>query len=60
MDNKGVKVGLVGIYELKDHLGREQQLKDNIAKVKADGAELTRPFPNNGGQLLMDGGKYRV
>ena len=29
-----------GIYELKDHLGREQQLKDNIAKVKADGAEL--------------------
>ena len=40
MDIKGVKVGLVGIYELKDHLGREQQLKDNIAKVKADGAEL--------------------
>ena len=40
MDIKGVKVGLVGIYELNDHLGREQQLKDNIAKVKADGAEL--------------------
>lgn len=40
MDIKGIKVGLVGIYELKDHLGREQQLKDNIAKVKADGAEL--------------------
>lgn len=40
MDIKGVKVGLVGIYELKDHLGREQQLKDNIAKVKKDGAEL--------------------
>ena len=35
MDIKGIKVGLVGIYELKDHLGREQQLKDNIAKVKA-------------------------
>ena len=32
MDIKGVKVGLVGIYELNDHLGREQQLKDNIAK----------------------------
>ena len=32
MDIKGIKVGLVGIYELKDHLGREQQLKDNIAK----------------------------
>ena len=40
MDIIGVKVGLVGIYELNDHLGREQQLKDNIAKVKADGAEL--------------------
>ena len=40
MDIKGIKVGLVGIYELYDHLGREQQLKDNIAKVKADGAQL--------------------
>ena len=40
MDIKGVKVGLVGIYELYDHLEREQQLKDNIAKVKEDGAEL--------------------
>ena len=40
MDIKGIKVGLVGIYELNDHLGREQQLKDNIAKVKKDGAEL--------------------
>lgn len=40
MDIKGVKVGMVGIYELNDHLGREQQLKDNIAKVKADGAQL--------------------
>ncbi len=40
MDVKGIKVGLVGIYELNDHLGREQQLKDNIAKVKKDGAEL--------------------
>ena len=40
MDVKGVKVGLVGIYELYDHLEREQQLKNNIAKVKADGAQL--------------------
>lgn len=37
---KGVKVGLVGIYELNDHLGREEQLKQNIAKVKQDGAQL--------------------
>ena len=40
MDVKGIKVGLVGICELYDHLEREQQLKDNIAKVKADGAQL--------------------
>ena len=40
IDIKGIKVGMVGIYELYDHLGREQQLKDNIAKVKADGAQL--------------------
>ena len=40
MDVKGIKVGMVGIYELKDQLEREQQLKDNIAKVKADGAQL--------------------
>ena len=40
MDVKGVKVGLVGIYELIDHTGRAQQVKDNIAKVKADGAEI--------------------
>ena len=37
---KGVKVGLVGIYELNDHLGRDEQLKQNIAKVKQDGAQL--------------------
>ena len=40
IDIKGIKVGMVGIYELYDHLDREQQLKDNIAKVKADGAQL--------------------
>ena len=40
MEIKGVKVGLVGIYELNDHLGREEQLKQNIAKVKEDGAQI--------------------
>lgn len=37
---KGIKIGLVGIYELHDHLERAQQLKDNIAKVKQEGADL--------------------
>lgn len=40
IDVKGVKVGLVGIYELYDHMERAQQLKDNIAKVKEEGAQL--------------------
>ena len=38
---KGIKVGLVGIYELKDHLERKEQLKQNIAKVKSEGAQIT-------------------
>lgn len=40
IDVKGVKVGLVGIYELYDHMERAQQLKDNISKVKEEGAQL--------------------
>lgn len=39
-DVNGIKVGMVGIYELNDHLGREEQLKQNIEKVKKDGAQL--------------------
>lgn len=38
---KGIKVGLVGIYELKDHLERTEQLKQNIAKAKEEGAVIT-------------------
>lgn len=70
MDVKGIKVGLVGIYELYDHLEREQQLKDNIAKVKADGAQLivaifhwgneTETIPDNNqttlGRIAIDEG----
>ncbi|MDO4275948.1 MAG: CapA family protein [Eubacteriales bacterium] len=40
MEIKGIKVGLVGIYELNDHLERTRQLKDNIAKVKNEGANI--------------------
>ena len=40
VDVKGVKVGLVGIYELIDHTGRAEQVKNNIAKVKSEGAEI--------------------
>lgn len=37
---KGIKVGLIGIYELIDHTGRAQQVKDHIANVKEEGAEI--------------------
>ena len=40
IEKKGVKIGLVGIYELPDGLGRLQQVKDNIKKVKDEGAVL--------------------
>ena len=54
MDVKGIKVGLVGIYELYDHLEREQQLKDNIAKVKADGAQLIVVIFHWGNETVPD------
>lgn len=40
LDVKGVKVGLVGIYELKDGLGRQQQVMDTIQNVKNQGAQI--------------------
>lgn len=40
MDIKGVKVGLVGIYEIMERMECAPQLKANIAKVKEDGAQL--------------------
>lgn len=40
IDVNGIKVGLIGIYELIDHTGRAQQVKDHIAKVKSEGAEV--------------------
>ena len=40
MDVKGIKVGLVGIYELALHLDCQTQLLENIQKVKDEGAQL--------------------
>lgn len=37
---KGVKVGLAGIYVLADGMERETQLKEQIAAVRSQGAEL--------------------
>ena len=40
MGVKGIKVGLIGIYELKDGLGRQQQVIDTIREVKDQGAQV--------------------
>ena len=40
LEIKGVKVGLTGIYELAEHLGKKQQVKENIAALKEAGAQL--------------------
>lgn len=40
LDIKGVKVGLVGIYELDIHMDCQTQLLENIQKVKDEGAQL--------------------
>lgn len=40
MDVKGVKVGLIGIYVLRDGLERSQQVIDTIQAVKDQGAQV--------------------
>lgn len=40
MDIKGVRVGLAGIYELAEGLECQTSLKENIAKLKTEGAQL--------------------
>lgn len=40
MDIKGVKVGMTGIYELKDHELVAEDVQRNIAALKENGAEL--------------------
>lgn len=40
MDIKGVKVGLAGIYVLADGMERTEQLKEKIAQLKEQGAQL--------------------
>ncbi|MCD8154043.1 MAG: CapA family protein [Clostridiales bacterium] len=40
MEVQGIQIGLVGIYELNDHLDCAQQMKENIAAVKEAGADL--------------------
>lgn len=37
---KGIKVGLTGIYELAEHLGKKTQIQQNIAALKEAGAQI--------------------
>lgn len=40
MDVKGVKVGLLGTYELDRHMDCEEEMIENIEKLKEEGAQL--------------------
>ena len=40
MEINGIKVGLTGIYELAEGLGKQTEVKSNIAKLKEQGAQL--------------------
>lgn len=40
MDIKGVKVGLAGVYELAEYIDCKQDLLDNIASLKEQGAQI--------------------
>lgn len=40
IDINGVKVGLAGIYELAEHLGKKEQVIENIAALKEAGAQI--------------------
>lgn len=40
VDIKGIKVGLIGIYELAEHLEKQQQVIENITALKEAGADL--------------------
>lgn len=40
LEIKGVKVGLTGIYELAEHSGKKQQVRENIAALKESGADI--------------------
>ena len=51
MDVKGIKVGLIGIYELKDGIGRQQQVIDTIQEVKNQGVPALRSSVPDGGSV---------
>ena len=40
MDIKGMKVGLAGVYELAEHINCKQDMLDNIASLKEQGAQI--------------------
>ena len=51
VDVKGVKVGLVGTYELTDHMDIAPEMKANIEKVRAEGAQIVIVISHWGDEL---------
>lgn len=52
IETKGIKVGLFGIYELKDHLERKDQVTNNIQKLKDQGANVIVAVFHWGNELV--------
>ncbi len=51
VDVKGVKVGLVGTYELTDHMDIAPEMKANIEKVRSEGAQIVIVISHWGDEL---------
>lgn len=59
-EKKGIKVGFLGIYELRDHLERKPQVKSNIEKLKAQGADLIVAVFHWSNELQKTPDEYQV
>ncbi|MBQ0000420.1 MAG: CapA family protein [Clostridiales bacterium] len=57
---KGIKVGLLGIYELRDHLERKPQIKANIQKLKDQGCQYIAACFHWSNELVTDPDEYQI
>lgn len=60
MEIKGVKVGLVGTYILIDFWDCEDELRENIQKLKDEGAELIISIFHWGNELDLEPDEYQL
>ena len=60
MEIKGVKVGLVGTYILIDFWDCEDELRENIQKLKEEGADLIISIFHWGNELDLEPDEYQL